>query len=756
MKLLSNTIKDPLYGGKINKLIDLISLGYNVPDGLIITEQDYMNKNLLEEQVKNFFNNKNYIVRSSSSVEDGVSFSFAGQYESIKDCRSVDKILKAIDKCFDSSKKHKVDEYKSNNRIEEKTKFNVLIQEYITPDISGVVFATNPTSSNDKKGLIEFIYDEGEKIVSGKTDAVSICFDWYDVLEDKKFDIIKNDVINLSRQYKQPMEMEFCIKNEKLYYVQMRPITRFSNIVDNSKWTITNFQDGGVSAQSCPNLMWSLYNYAWTTSQKSFIRANNLISKNRKIDDLLMYKYARVYWDIGIAKESMVKVPGFVEREFDDELGVIHNYQGDGEKYKFNLLSTFNLINTALKINKSTKLWRKNVSHITNKLITRYNELDNLYSNISTREEIEYLYKELLNKDYLNVEGSYFTQAFINTIQLSLKKKIILRYMNNEEFLNAIYLDNTSHTRLDKKIDELVKVIRDNNLEEKWNKKSLGVNSNIKLTEIEKGLIEEILNEFGYHSYRELNLLYPSYNEDPTMLYHLIAQKLINNKSRVRPKVNIKKKAVKKQINDLKDLLWWREELKDISTRYYYLIRIYTLKLANIYVDEGYIENVDDLFYVDYKSLCEFIDGHITDTHLREIIEQNKEYVDIYENANIPTDLFEYDNVSDLNYDLKGLCASCGMVEGRVRVILDLEDLYSIKPGEILVTRFTDTGWSPIFNQISGLITQTGGVLCHASIVAREYNIPTLVGVKQATDILKTGMEIKLDATNEIIEILED
>ena len=75
--------------------------------------------------------------------------------------------------------------------------------------------------------------------------------------------------------------------------------------------------------------------------------------------------------------------------------------------------------------------------------------------------------------------------------------------------------------------------------------------------------------------------------------------------------------------------------------------------------------------------------------------------------------------------------ASSGQVTGRVRVILDLADIASIQPGEILVTAYTDTGWSYVFGTLGGLITETGGVLCHASIVARECGIPALVTWEQ-------------------------
>ena len=105
---------------------------------------------------------------------------------------------------------------------------------------------------------------------------------------------------------------------------------------------------------------------------------------------------------------------------------------------------------------------------------------------------------------------------------------------------------------------------------------------------------------------------------------------------------------------------------------------------------------------------------------------------------------------------LTGMPASSGKVTGRVRVLLDLADIETIEPGEILVTRYTDTGWSYVFGILGGLVTEYGGVLCHASIVARECGIPALVCAKNATQLLETGMLVTLDGRRGEIRIHEE
>ena len=93
------------------------------------------------------------------------------------------------------------------------------------------------------------------------------------------------------------------------------------------------------------------------------------------------------------------------------------------------------------------------------------------------------------------------------------------------------------------------------------------------------------------------------------------------------------------------------------------------------------------------------------------------------------------------------------MVEGVVHVIHDPQ-VETLEPGEILVAPFTDPGWTPLFINAGGLIMEVGGNLTHGSVVAREYGIPAVVGVRGATTTLQTGQRVRVDGNRGVIEIL--
>ena len=102
---------------------------------------------------------------------------------------------------------------------------------------------------------------------------------------------------------------------------------------------------------------------------------------------------------------------------------------------------------------------------------------------------------------------------------------------------------------------------------------------------------------------------------------------------------------------------------------------------------------------------------------------------------------------------IAGLTVSSGIIEGRARVILNLEEA-DLEDGDILVTTFTDPSWTPLFVSIKGLVTEVGGLMTHGAVIAREYGLPAVVGVENATKLIKDGQRILVNGTEGYIEIL--
>jgi len=103
---------------------------------------------------------------------------------------------------------------------------------------------------------------------------------------------------------------------------------------------------------------------------------------------------------------------------------------------------------------------------------------------------------------------------------------------------------------------------------------------------------------------------------------------------------------------------------------------------------------------------------------------------------------------------ITGTPVSSGIVRGRVRIMVDAGD--DLEPGEVLVANATDTGWTPFFGCAAAVVTNVGGVMSHAAIVAREFGIPAVVNTVDATRRLKSGQLVEVDGTTGTVSIIEE
>ena len=98
-------------------------------------------------------------------------------------------------------------------------------------------------------------------------------------------------------------------------------------------------------------------------------------------------------------------------------------------------------------------------------------------------------------------------------------------------------------------------------------------------------------------------------------------------------------------------------------------------------------------------------------------------------------------------HTLNGVPASSGKVTGAARVVMTPRETTTLQPGDILITRATDPGWTPVFSVIGGLVLEVGGQLSHGAIVAREYGLPAVVNVPAATQLIQDGQTVTVDGS---------
>lgn len=219
-----------------------------------------------------------------------------------------------------------------------------------------------------------------------------------------------------------------------------------------------------------------------------------------------------------------------------------------------------------------------------------------------------------------------------------------------------------------------------------------------------------------------------------------------------------KAKETKRMINLIRNFIGYREYPKYGIVSRYFVYKQALLKEAERLVQAGVIHEAADIYYLSFDELHEVVRTHELDYQL---INQRKGDYALYEKLTPPRVLTsdgeivvgEYERAHLPANAIAGLAVSSGVIEGRARVILHMEDA-ELENGDILVTSFTDPGWTPLFVSIKGLVTEVGGLMTHGAVIAREYGLPAVVGVENATKLIKDGQQIRVHGTEGYIEIL--
>lgn len=772
---LLNLTKDNI--NEISNDITNLFSGFRVPEKIIT------------EIVKRLDNNKKYAVRSSAAKEDLEGLSFAGQYSSFLNVSGIEEVLTSVINCYKSMYEKPSLSYLINNKVDlNNLEMSVIIQEMVNSEISGIAFTLNPLTGNDKEIVVEIAKGQGENIVRGRVNPESYIYNWFEEKYDysKNNKLIKKEQLNnlmdtllkIQMFFGYPCDIEFAFEECKLYILQARPITKiiYSQVFD--QWTNANFKDGGVSATVCKPYMWSLYEYVWEIILKRFLLQTKLFKESelRKLGNMF---YGRPYWNLSVVKEAMANIPGYKEKEFDSELGVRITYEGNGRTTLISPKSILKIIQVAFAQSKLTDKQNNNVESYKNQLIKKYDEYIEL--NESDNDNIESIWYKLIKTDYLQSESTYFWQIFINTIQQPLFKKSLTKFINSSDYLDLIGgLENISHLLPFYDIWEISrKISKDRTSFDFW------INSDIEeikryYSENRKEyFIQELtahITQYGYHSESELDVTCPCYSEDVGKVIKMIKDTIILDdsfspildKKRQYRNYSIQLEGIKKQVSSqkykklfskiekMRDMLWWREELKDISIRFYFLVRIYTIKLAKEYFKKGIIKHLDDIWYLGIDDLFKFIEGKKDAIELRKIIKRNRNYYTSFRNFKNENEIGTVFNVERVKIEnstneIVGIGCNNGIVTGTARVVENIEEIHKLQVGDILVTKFTDTGWTSKFAILKGIVTECGGVLCHGAIVAREYGIPCIVSCYDITKKIKDGSVITINgATGEV------
>ncbi|EGG35581.1 putative pyruvate, water dikinase [Paenibacillus sp. HGF5] len=295
--------------------------------------------------------------------------------------------------------------------------------------------------------------------------------------------------------------------------------------------------------------------------------------------------------------------------------------------------------------------------------------------------------------------------------------------------------------------------------------------------------IRDFLNKYGMRCAGEIDITRTRWSEKPITLIPLIIgniknfepnashrkfeqgrqealnkeQELLERLSRL-PDGEQKAAETKRMIDLIRNFIGYREYPKYGMVNRYFVYKQALLKEAEQLVEAGVIHDREDIYYLSFEELHDVVRTNKLDYRM---INKRKDEYKLYEKLTPPRVITsdgeiivgEYKRENIPAEAIVGLPVSSGVIEGRARVILNMEDA-DLEEGDILITAFTDPSWTPLFVSIKGLITEVGGLMTHGAVIAREYGLPAVVGVENATKRIKDGQRIRVNGTEGYVEIL--
>ncbi|MFJ7940636.1 phosphoenolpyruvate synthase [Peribacillus sp. NPDC096622] len=759
-----------------------------------------------------------YAVRSSATAEDLPFASFAGQQDTYLNIKGKVGILQHISKCWASLFTDRAVIYRMQNGFDHrKVYLSVVIQRMMFPQASGILFTADPVTSNRKVLSIDASFGLGEALVSGLVSADNYKVREGKIVEKqistKKLAIYARkeggtvekeiepgqqilstlsdeQVLELERIGRKleayfgcPQDIEWCLVDDTFYIVQSRPITTLypipeANDQENHVYVSVGHQQMMTDSMKPLGLsFWLLTTPApmRKAGGRLFVDVTHMLASpdSRKMLLDAMGQHDPLMKD---ALMTIMEREDFIKSSPDDNKVPSTSKSNKGispSGFKAQIEIDPTIVSDLIKGSQTS--------------------IEELKQNIQTKlgsdlfdfilEDIQILKKILFDPQ----SSAVFMAAIDASSWINEKMNKWLGEKNAADTLSQsvpnnitsemglALLDVADVIRPYPEVIDYLQHVKDDNFLDKLVKFDGGQET--------QDAIFDYLSKYGMRCTGEIDITKTRWSEKPTTLVPVILSNIKNfepnasnrkfeqgrqealkkeqellGRLKQLPDGEQKAKETKRMIGLIRNFIGYREYPKYGMVNRYFVYKQALLKEAEQLVQANVIREKEDIYYLTFEELHEVVRTNKLDY---QIISKRKDEYKLYEKLTPPRVITSDGEIIIGEYKRENLPAeaivgqpvSSGVIEGRARVILNMEDA-DLEDGDILVTTFTDPSWTPLFVSIKGLVTEVGGLMTHGAVIAREYGLPAVVGVENATKMIKDGQKIRVNGTEGYIEIL--
>ena len=752
-----------------------------------------------------------YAVRSSATAEDLPTASFAGQQDTYLNVVGPAEILRHVGRCWASLFTERAVTYRLRNGFDSrKVQMAVVVQRMAFPQVSGILFTADPITGNRKIASVEATLGLGEALVSGLVNA-----DVYKVRDDevvaktitaKRLAIIASpeggteeksidpeqqerpaltdaEVVRLAQlgrrieaHFGSPQDIEWCLVDEDFQIVQSRPITTLFPIPEaGDQENHVYVSVGHQQMMTDPMKPLGLSVWQLTTPRpmseaggRLFVDVTQMLASPASRSGLVetLGKSDPLIRD---ALQTILDRGDFVPSLPD--AGPAWAPPGAGSA----ALETDAALPAEL-IDRS----EASIASMKREIQTKSGAalLDFILADLQERKKTQFDPRSL-QVIMAGMEAAWWLN---DKLEAWLGEKNVADTLtqsvpnNVTSEMGLALLDVADAIRPHPNVVAFLRRVEDEDFISELPTLEGGREA--------RDAIQAWLDKYGMRGAGEIDITRPRWSERPTMLVPILLGHIENfepgeaerrfeqgrreaftkeqellERLRALPDGQQKADETKRMIDRVRTFAGYREYPKYAMVSRYFVYKQALMEEAERLVRARVLREKEDIFYLRFEELHDVVRRNEVD---QDLIGRREAAFNSYRSLRPPRVLTSDGEAVACAYRrgdfpagaLVGLPVSAGVVEGRARVILDMADA-DLEPGDILVTAYTDPSWTPLFVAIKGLVTEVGGLMTHGAVIAREYGLPAVVGLVDATRLIRDGQRIRLNGTDGYVELLD-
>jgi phosphohistidine swiveling domain-containing protein len=578
--------------------------------------------------------------------------------------------------------------------------------------------------------------------------------------------------------------------------LQTRPLTSFSFDPNLGQWTSGNYREV-LPGFASPLAMSLSLEHDYGRALSGFFRD---IKMGEAPPGTVWGRsfFGRAYWNVGVTKRFAALIPGFKERVLDQTMGIEPTYEGDGLTTPWSPWTILRGLPILFALNdRFKKEWRDGRAYrdrFLNRIEPALAAVDP--ASLSDQELADYCHQ--MAKLHWEANGTAIRVSILST-QAQDDFEPMVRRLNatlppDQRIAAGDLITGLSDVRTAQPTLELWELARAA-LED--SKVAVAVTQGDpdripqRLQATEAGYafwerVQDYLARYHYMAPIDEDLSQPRWDEDPSFVLSTLqayarADESMDPTQRLEAQRQVRRRTERrvleilsrswrrlwpfgrrsfiKQLRLVRRYVWWREETRVIASRAFYQCRRFYKELGQRWAVRDILDEAPHIFLLRWPAIRAVLEGQAPAEGLQDRVESYERLQTCYRNFDPPCVIGVGASMRKLAVRpgqrvFEGIPCSSGQVEGLARVVETLEEARTLQRGEILVARYTNPGWTPLFNLAGGIVIEEGGLLSHGAVVAREYGIPAVLRIEGATKIFQTGQRLRIDGSGGTVEIL--